>query len=102
MSLTAEVIPFPVIPIMRRDVPDTHLVPGDRVRQIHRLRDPESFSTLDKKLASSETMLFVELGLVIEELIRIAGQDFTLEAIIMQAKLRGGLDLIGMKEKGNE
>jgi hypothetical protein len=78
----AEVIPFPIIPIRRPDVEDD-------VRALNHYRDPNSFAPLDKKLAQSEAALFVELGLVLDEMMRIAGRQFTLEALSVQATVKG-------------
>jgi hypothetical protein len=85
----AEVIPFPIIPIRRPDVEDDGYVPGDHVRALNHYRDPNSFAPLDKKLAQSEAALFVELGLVLDEMMRIAGRQFTLEALSVQATVKG-------------
>jgi hypothetical protein len=92
MTPAAELIPFPLVPITRTDIPEGATTPGERAL---RLRQSDSDARLDKELAKSEALLFVDLGLLMEELIRIGGREFTLEAVVIQMRLHG-FDIIGV------
>lgn len=90
----ADLIPFPLIPVTRANVPDGATPPGERAL---RVRQSDSNSKLDQELAKSEALLFVDLGLLLDELLRIGGRDFMLGAVGLQMKLRG-FNLIGVNE----
>jgi hypothetical protein len=88
----AELIPFPLVPITRTDIPEGATTPGERAL---RLRQSDSDARLDKELAKSEALLWVDLGLLLEEMCRIGGREFTLDAVVLQMRLHG-FDIIGV------
>lgn len=94
MIALAELIPFPIIPVTRPDAQDGVTPPGERA---FRLRQTDSDSRLDQELAKSEALLFVDAGLLIDELLRIGGREFTLSVMTLQMGARG-FRLIGSEK----
>jgi hypothetical protein len=94
MTALAELIPFPIVPATRSDTQEGITPPGERA---FRIRQSDSDSRLDRELAKSEAILWVDLGLLLDELLRIGGREFTLDAVILQMKARH-FDMIGVSK----
>jgi len=86
MSTAENLIPFPIIPIVRTDILPDASAPGSRAM---RLRQSDNDSRLDQELAKSETFLFVDLGLLLDEMLRIGGREFTMDAVAVAMGVRG-------------